>query len=147
MKLNLTRRRLLMGGAAVGALGLGVGVYGATAGPYDFFAGMLRSQLPGVNISDDTIRQFAEDSLLNRNADFAPKLKVLAAGVRVAGFDAVAGAMSGNFSFQKFNREFLTNFLVNSNFFDLADPTTEEVEYFGMGRYCTNPFAQFEPPV
>lgn len=147
MKLNLTRRHLLMGGAAVGALGLGVGVYGATASPYDFFSGMLRAQLPGVNISDDTIRQFAADSLENRHADFGPKLKVLSAGVRVIGFDAVAAGMASNFAFEKFNREFLTNFLVNSNFFDLADPTTEEVQYFGMGRYCTNPFAQFEPPV
>ena len=142
----LTRRRLLMGGAAAGALALGVGVYAGTATAFDFYKAMLHAQLPGVNIPDAAIHAFADDASVGRNADFAPKLKMLAAGTRMLGFGAVAGAMRNNLGFEKFNREFLTDFLLGSNFFQLTDPKTEAVEYSGLPRACSNPFAEFEPP-
>lgn len=146
MKLPISRRNLLLGGAALGALGLGVGGYAAAAGPHEFFGAMLRAQLPGARISDETVRAFTADAMVGRNSDFAPKLKVLAAASRVIGFDGVNAAMGDDFDFEKFNREFLTRFLIGSNYLELADPTTEEVVYFGAPRACANPFAEFDPP-
>lgn len=142
---RLTRRNLLLGGAALGALGLGVAGYAATASAFDFFKAMLRSQLPGVRISDTSIRAFTEDAIIGRESDFAPKLRVLSGMVRTLGFEAVAAIIRNNYAFEKFNRDFLTQFLVGSNFFHLADPRAEEVVYFGRPGACPNPFARFEP--
>lgn len=146
MKFPLSRRQALLGGAAVGAVALGGGVYAATAGPHEFFGAMLRANLPGARISDETVRAFTEDAMLGRNADFAPKLRVLAGASRIVGFNGLDAAMGSDFDFEKFNREFLTRFLVGSNYLELADPTSEEVAYFGAPRSCSNPFAQFDAP-
>ena len=136
MKIAFTRRNLLLGG----------GINAATAGPFDYFKAMLRSKLPGVDIPDASIHAFAQDTLVGRNSDFAPKLKVLAAAVKTIGFDAVNAAMHNNFDFQKFNREFLTDFLLGSDFFALSNPRTQPVSYSGMPRACSNPFAQTALP-
>lgn len=142
---RFTRRNLLLGGAALGALGLGVAGYAATASAFDFFKAMLRSQLPGVRISDASLRAFTEDAVIGRQSDFAPKLRVLSGMVRTLGFDAVASIMQDSYAFEKFNRDFLTQFLVGSNFFQLTDPRAEEVIYFGRPGACPNSFARFEP--
>lgn len=141
-----SRRQLLLGGAAVGALGVVGGGYLASAGPEDFFKAMLNARLPGVQISRESIRAFAEDSLKNRNDDFLPKLKVLSAGARAMGYHNLAAAMKDNEAFEVFDREFLTRFLLGSNFFNVADPTKEEIIFVGVPPACANPFARFEPP-
>ncbi len=142
---RFTRRNFLLGGAALSALGLGIAGYAATASAFDFFKAMLRSQLPGVRISDASIRSFTEDAFIGRQSDFAPKLRVLSGMVHTLGFNAVAAIMRNNYPFEKFNRDFLTLFLVGSNFFQLTEPRAEEVVYFGRPGACPNPFARFEP--
>ena len=144
MKFAFSRRNLLLGGAAIGVVGLGVGAYGLSASGADFFRAMLKSYLPDANIPEETIRAFAEAAALGREADFAPKLKALSAAVRVVGFEAVSAGFSGDYAFTKFNREFLTAFLLGSNYFDIADPTTEEIVFYAMPRVCINRFAQFQ---
>lgn len=147
MKLTTpSRRQLLLGGAAVGALGLAGGGYLLSAGPADFFRAMLDARLPGVKISRESIEAFVEDSLKNRNDDFLPKLKILSAGTRAVGYENLAAAMKDNEAFEVFDREFLTRFLLGSNFFNVADPTKEEVIFVGVPPACGNPFARFEPP-
>jgi hypothetical protein len=142
-----SRRNLLLGGAGVGVTTLGVGGYAAAASEFDFFKAMLRAELPGVIISDESIRIFSQDAMSRRNDDFGPKLKAISAMTRVLGFKAVADMLSDNHTFEKFHRDVLTKFLLGSNFFMLPDPTAEEVLYIGPPGACAaNPFAQFEPP-
>ena len=114
-----TRRQLLLGGAAIGALSVGVGGYAALATPEDFFGAMMRAELPGVNIPDSTIKDFVGQALQNRQSDFGPKLKVLAAAARVGGYETLRAAMGDSFSFLKFRRDLLTDFLLGSDFFDV----------------------------
>ncbi|MDX2275110.1 MAG: hypothetical protein NW206_06630 [Hyphomonadaceae bacterium] len=144
--MKLTRRTLMLSGAAVGAVGVGVGVYGLTGTPYDYFKEMLHFYLPGVTIPDETIRAFTVDAMDGRNTDFAPKLKALTAGVRVTGFYPLQLALGGTFAFEKFNRELLSYFLLSSNFFDVPDPRAAIIEYAPISGACLNRFAEFSPP-
>lgn len=144
--MKISRRQLMLGGAAVGATGLGVGVYGLTGGAFDYYKAMLQYYLPGVTIPDEAVRAFADDAVQGRNSDFAPKLKALTAGTRIAGFSTLQAAIGDTFAFEKFNREFLTYFMLNSNFFEMPDPRSGTVEYYGVTGACGNPFAEFTPP-
>lgn len=141
-----SRRQLLLGGVAIGALATTGAGYLASAGPVDYFRAMLRYRLPDANISEGTIHAFANDALSKRNADFLPKLRVLSAGVRVAGYEGLTSLMQENPAFEQFDREFLTRFLIGSNFFQVPDPARDEIVYAGVLPACGNPFALFEPP-
>lgn len=148
-----TRRQLLLGGAAIGALSAGVGGYAALATPQDFFGAMMRAELPGVNIPDSTIKDFVDQALQNRQSDFGPKLKVLAAAARVGGYEALRAAMGNSFSFLKFRRDLLTDFLLGSDFFDHEDPVAHyvghpdnAVKFYLIEGYCRNRFASLGPP-
>lgn len=141
-----TRRNMLLGAAAVGAVGVGVGAYGLSGDALTYFTSMFRHYLPGVTISDEGLRNFTREATEGRNEDFGPKLKALAGAVRVFGFSAVSAAMAKNYAFDKFNREFFSLFLMNSNFFQLDDPREGIVEYYGLAAACGNPFAEFSSP-
>jgi hypothetical protein len=53
-----------------------------------------------------------------------------------------------NSKFEIASRLALTQFLVNSNFFQVTDPRAEPIVYVGQpsNAGCTNPFANLDPP-
>jgi hypothetical protein len=143
-RFNLSRRQMMAGGLSVAALSA-IGGYLASADTHDFFTAMLHSELPGVKISDATIRAFTSDAMKGRHSTFAPKLKVLSMASRVVGDRGVTAILARSSAYEKFRRELLTQFLLSTDFFTLHDPTARELTYLGPTVACGNPFARFEP--
>lgn len=148
-----TRRQILLGGAGLGALSIGVGGHAVLATPADFFGAMMRAEMPGVNIPDSAIKDFVDQALKNRQSDFGPKLKILSAAARVGGYETLRATMGENFSFLKFRRDLLTDFLLGSDFFDHEDPVAHyvgqpqnAVKFYTIEGYCRNRFASLGPP-
>jgi hypothetical protein len=142
-RIRISRRQAIGGGLGIAALAAG-GVYVAAGEPYDFFNAMLRSSLPGVKLSEKTVRAFTADVMQGRNPDFYVKFEGLLRTYRVIGYHGVTAALGDSWAFERFYRDMLSFFLVSTNFFDLADPTSGEVKYVGFPPACGNPFAQFD---
>jgi hypothetical protein len=141
-----TKRTFLIGLLGVGGVGaLGIGDY-ATASPFDFFKSFLHTQMPGVRIPDSTVHDFTIDALHGRHDSFEPKAKLLASVMRVTGYENAAKVLRKKPEFVGFEREFITRFLLGSNYFELHDATKEDVTYFGQPTNCSNPFAIVDPP-
>jgi len=141
--MKISRRQAIAGGAAVAALGAG-GVYVAAAEPADFFGALLHTHLPGVKISEETVRAFTADAMQGRNPDFYVKLEGLLRIYRVVGYDGLEAALGSSWGYERFYRDMLTLFLICTNFFSLDDPTSGELEYIGYPQACGNPFAEFD---
>jgi hypothetical protein len=99
---------------------------------------MLRSELPGVKISDATIHAFTADATKGRHARFGPKLKALSMASQVVGYSGILAALGDSFEFEKFRRNMLTLFLFSTDFFQLPDPRARELTYVGMPTACTD---------
>jgi hypothetical protein len=143
-RFNLSRRQMMAGGLSFTVLAAGGG-YLTSADAQDFFTAMLQSELPGVKISDATIRAFTSDAMKGRHSTFAPKLKVLSMASRVVGYRGVTAMLARSSAYEQFRRELFTQFLLSTDFFTLHDPTARELTYLGPTMACGNPFAQFEP--
>jgi hypothetical protein len=143
-RFQLSRRQLIAGGFSLVALSA-VGGYFGSAHAHDFFTAMLQSDLPGVKISDATIRAFAADAMKGRHQSFAQKLKVLSMACRAIGYSGVTAMLSRSLTYERFHRELFTEFLLSTDFFTLPDPTARELTYLGPSLACGNPFARFEP--
>jgi hypothetical protein len=141
---RLSRRQMMAGGFSLVALSA-VGGYLGSAGAYDFFTAMLQSELPGVKISDETVRAFTADAMKGRHSSFAPKLKALSMASRVVGYRGVTAMLARSSAYEKFRRELFTQFLLSTDFFTLPDPTARELTYLGPTLACGNPFARFQP--
>ena len=128
-RLRFSRRQILIGGS----LGTGTAYIGS-ADANDFFKAMVHHELPGVKVSDATIRAFAEDIPIRYRA----ALRVLSMGCRMVGYGAIVAALG-----QHFRRKMLTRFLLTTDFFQLPDPRAAELHYIGKTMACGNPFAQF----
>jgi hypothetical protein len=143
-RFRLTRRQMMAGGFSFVALSA-VGGFLGSADAHDFFTAMLQSELPGVKISDATIRAFTADAMKGRHRTFAPKLKVLSMACRAIGYSGVTAMLSRSLAYDKFRRELFTQFLLSTDFFTLSDPTARELTYLGPILACGNPFARFGP--
>jgi hypothetical protein len=128
-RFRFSRRQIL----AFTALGTGTAYIGS-ADASDFFKAMVHHELPGVKVSDATIRAFAEDIPIRYGA----ALRVLSMGCRIVGYGAIVAALG-----QHFRRKMLTRFLLTTDFFQLPDPRAAELHYIGKTVACGNPFAQF----
>jgi hypothetical protein len=144
-RFRLSRRQMMAGGLSFTALAA-AGGYLTSADAHDFFSAMLQSELPGVKISDATIRAFTADAMKGRHRTFAPKLKVLSMASRTIGYAGVTAMLSRSFAYERFRRELFTQFLLSTDFFTLPNPTARELAYLGPTAGCgSNPFARFEP--
>jgi hypothetical protein len=143
-RFQLSRRQMMAGGLSLVALSA-VGGYLGSAHASDFFTAMLQSELPGVKISDATIRAFTADAMKGRHRTFAPKLKVLSMASRIVGYRGVTAMLARSSAYEKFRRELFTQFLLSTDFFTLPDPTARELTYLGPTLACGNPFARFQP--
>jgi hypothetical protein len=143
-RFQLSRRQLMAGGLSFAAF-TAVGGYFGSADARDFFSAMLHSELPGVKISDATIRAFTLDTMKGRHRTFAPKLKALSVASRAIGYRGVTAMLARSSAYEQFRRELFTQFLLSTDFFALPDPTARELTYLGPTLACGNPFARFEP--
>ena len=141
-RLRFSRRQTLVGGLAVAAIGTGT-VYVGSADSYNFFKEMVHIELPGVKVSEATIRAVAEDAVRVFPPHYRATIRLLSMGCRVVGYNATIAAVGHSFKFQHFRREMLTRFLFTTDFFQLPDPKVAELRYVGETIACGNPFAQF----
>jgi hypothetical protein len=141
-RLRFSRRQILAGGLALAAMGTGT-AYVGSADAYDFFKAMVHYELPGVKVSDVTIRAVSEDAMRVFPAHYRATIRVLSMGCRVVGYSAIVAALGHLFKFQHFRREMLTRLLFTTNFFQLPNPKAAELKYVGGTTVCGNPFAQF----
>jgi hypothetical protein len=141
-RLRFSRRQTLVGGLALAAMGTGT-AYVGSADAGDFFKAMVHNELPGVKVSDATIRAFTEDAGRGFPPHYRATIRVLSMGCRMVGYSAIVAALGYSFKFQHFRREMLTRFLFTTDFFQLPDPRAAELQYVGGTIACGNPFAQF----
>jgi hypothetical protein len=141
-RLRFSRRQTLVGGLALAAMGTGTAYLGS-ADANDFFSAMVHDELPGVKVSDATIRAFTEDATRGLSPRNRATVRVLSMGCRMVGYSAIIAALGHSFKFQRFRREMLTRFLFATDFFQLPDPKAAELRYVGEPIACGNPFAQF----
>jgi len=140
-RLRFSRRQTLVGSLALAALGTGTAYIGS-ADANDFFKAMVHNELPGVKVSDATIRAFSEDAARGSPRHRAA-IRVLSMGCRMVGYSGIIAALGHSFRFQHFRRELLTRFLFATDFFQLPDPKAAELHYVGEPIACGNPFAKF----
>jgi hypothetical protein len=141
MRNALTRRKLLIGTAAIGTTAIGatwIATIDAKASLFDFF----KRSLPGVKIDETSARKCIDDILSQWSMT---KIKLLGAAWRTVGVENLEAL---NDRLDLAPRAALTLFLTGSNFFQTADPRSELIVYVGRlpGSACTNPFANLEPP-
>ena len=141
--LGISRRQAIAGGVGVAALAAGGAAYVAAAEPYDYFDAMLRTHLPGVKFSEKTVRAFTADAMQGRNPDFYVKFEGLLRMYQVVGYGGIMAVMGNSWAYERFYRDMLTLFLICTDFFSLADPTSRELKYIGYPSACGQPFAQF----
>ena len=138
----LSRRNVLIGTAAVGAVAVGGVTLVATAEVKSAALAFFKRALPGVTIDEKSalvaIEEFVADWPL-------AKRLVLGAAWNTAGIDTMA-AMTPRF--EPPARHLLTHFLLGSNFFLVKDPRAQPIVYLGnrAGTACANPFANLDPP-
>lgn len=137
------RRYLLLAGASglsVAAIGKWSIEQGAAATP-QWIEAVVRRNLPGVRLDEESLAGFCQtlsegplfDSLRKRAGVTAAQTLPMMTG-RVA---YLADALD------RLERQVLTEFLLGSNFFQLADPRTESVVHHGFTVVCAQPFAVF----
>lgn len=108
---------------------------------HGFFTAMLRSELPGVKISDATIRAFTSDAVKGRDSRFVLKLKLVSMAGRIVGYRHLTAIMARSFRYERLRRELLTQFLFSTDFFAPQTATERELTYLGPTVECRNPFA------
>ncbi len=143
MRQVLTRRNVLIGLAAAGATGVGGATWIATADVKAELLEFFKHALPGVAIDEKSARACIDEFTAQWSG---LKTRFIATVWRTAGVETTAGL---NRRFEGLSRQALTSFLVNSNFFQAADPRAELIVYVSRppGTACaSNPFANLDPP-
>jgi hypothetical protein len=143
---------------ALGFGGLGAAGWVASRDPKEFVIGLVREALPGVQIDRPSALVFAQDFMNDFYWRF-PRgrwAERLMAAAKIHGAETVrgvagAGAFMQGGAFESAAsetlRRALTRYLMNSNFFQLADPTSEPIVYTSpTSQACSNPFADLSPP-
>lgn len=141
MAIRPSRRTFLL--TAAGAAAVGVG--GAAALDRSDFplrhwiARIVRDNLPGISIGDATLEAYVADVLVDPVA--SSKLTRLAALANLVAPDIHAANDYLARRVDDFERNIVSGFLMNSNFFEIENIHGEEIVYEGGRAPCTNPFA------
>jgi len=154
----LSRRNLLLAGAAgAGAASLGA-IWFAAASPKDLIYSLIERALPDVRLDPASVGECAADVLADLDVGFQTawmqrfvshaKLKTVRLAGQVAGLDRVAGLGPFEARLEEITRMAITRLLPNSNFFDLADAKAEMVYYTrpDPNQACVNRFADLSLP-
>jgi len=153
-----SRRSLVIGGGAVLVVGGAGAATLAVARPEDLIFGLMRQALPGVDLERGSVGECARDVLADLDVSFQGawlqravshlKLKAIRAASEVVGLDAIDGLGPVEARLQEITRMAVTRLLLNSNFFDLADPRAAPIRYRRPepNAACVNRFANLGPP-
>jgi hypothetical protein len=140
----LTRRTLLLGACALSVAGVGAVGGGYLLGSAGIRArwieALLRRNLPGIEIEPGSLARFVQEML-------ATDLLVSRKRALVASADLAAPQLTARVgSVRRFReeaeRKIVTDFLMGSNFFRVANPAAEPIVYYGRPAVCPNPFAR-----
>ncbi len=147
---RVTRRNLLIGGAAVAVLPAGLLASHAATSRSSMIVDYLRRQLPGLAIPDATLEQFAEEYLDQRVFDPGFSVYYNAMFLMLAN-PMVAAAAPGRAkaAFEQFSRGLLSRFMLATDFFGAAEQQPERTHFIGTDPYasgCANPIARFDLP-
>ena len=140
---SLSRRHVIIGVAAVSAATIGGGaILFATADAKAALLEFFRRALPSVAIGTQSANACI-DSFMTRRSTM--KRHALNTAWQTAGVELMAGL---NENFKSASRMALTQFLVNSNFFEVTDPRAELIVYVSKppSAACASPFANLDPP-
>jgi hypothetical protein len=143
VSIGLSRRDVIVGATALGAAAIGGGtILLATADAKAALLGFFRRSLPGVAI-DTPSANACIDAFMTRWSTM--DRQIVSTLWQTVGVEMMA---ESNRKFETASRLALTQFLVNSNFFQVADPRAEPIVYVDKpaNAACTNPFANLDPP-
>ena len=145
---EISRRKLLIGGAAVAvAPPVGIAARAAATSHEDTVAGYLRSALPGMQVPDTNLKQFAGRFL---SANRYIQGRKLTAAMLVMANPWMRALMPDSFriKYDWFARRILTDFMLSTDFFTAAGrnlAATAYIDYadaYTLG--CRNPLANFD---
>ena len=140
---GFSRRQIIIGATAIGTATIGGGaVLIATADANAALLGFFKRSLPGVAI-DTPSANACIDAFMTRWSTI--NRRVVSTLWQTVGVERMA---ESNRKFENASRLALTQFLVNSNFFQVTDPRAEPIVYVDKppNAACTNPFANLDPP-
>jgi hypothetical protein len=140
---GLTRWHVIIGATAIGAATIGGGAtLLATADARAALLGFFKRSLPGVAI-DTPSANGCINAFISRWSTM--NHRIVSTLWQTVGVEMMAET---NSKFEIASRLALTQFLVNSNFFQVTDPRAEPIVYVGQpsNAGCTNPFANLDPP-
>jgi hypothetical protein len=131
---------LIGGVAGVAALALGGSLAGIryAGGRAAWIADVVHRNLPGVLIDEASIATFVQDVLASGLLDSDKRRLAILADTTIPALRRLAPARE---RIEWLERLVLTEFLVGSNFFRVADPKTQTIVYSGKTPACGNPFA------
>lgn len=135
------RRKLLIGGAAAVAT---LGTFGAASwGRFknyraQWIEAVVRSSLPGIDLDAISMKAFVDYMLTSNRLQPAVVKATVFADRFIPWLPArVTKARDGLAGLE---RLVLTEYLIGSNFFRVADPRRETITYGGPVTACANPF-------
>jgi hypothetical protein len=144
---EVSRRQLLVGGAALAAIGATGFMAGpALANPEQVVVRFLRTQLPGLAVGDAELQSFAKDFL--RQSSWQGN-KLRGALIVMDNPDVLRIApQTVTRAFDWYSRRIVTDFLFSTNFFRDANRQLSATQYVAYADPytigCRNPLAQFE---
>jgi hypothetical protein len=134
----ITRRTFIAGGAATAAAGIAGAAWLRSHTTADWIQRVVRSNLPGIRLDEDSLLRFVQD--VQHGELFAPRMHRIAVMTQSALPWVAARIPKARIGLEKLERRVLTEYLLGSNFFRVADPSRETIVYHGLARVCTNPF-------
>ena len=145
---RLTRRNLLIGGAAVAVLPIGLLVSHVASSRARTIASYLRAQLPDLRVSDTDLEGFAEEYMARNVAYHGRRYYFEVMFLLMANpMMAAASPAPVRLAYEKFTRSLLTRFLLSTDFFATGEQRPERTTYLGFSDPytvgCSNPLAQF----
>jgi hypothetical protein len=138
-----TRRRLLIAGSTMAALGAGgtVWIGSRLDGRIAWIESVVRAELPGVQLDPQSLGVFAAQFAERREFD-AMRWK-LAMSLDQAVPVIAHRVQKSQRRIEQLKRRVLTEYLLGSNFFRVPDPRQELIIYSAAIPACGNPFAVF----
>jgi hypothetical protein len=138
-----TRRRLLIAGSAVAAAGAtgALWIGSRLDGRQTWIEAVVREHLTGITLEPASLASFAANFAESRI--FADEKSKLAVNIDQA-VPAIAQRVSKvSRRTEQLKRRIVTEYLMGTNFFRVADPRAETIIYSGSVPACGNPFAVF----
>lgn len=139
----ISRRTFLAGSIATAAGASGV-AWLYTDRTSAWIERTVRANLPGIALDEAALRRFVQD--VRASQLFAPRLSRMTVFAHATLPWVTARVPRARRGLEKLERRVLTEFLLGSNFFQVADPRRTTIIYHGLARVCPNPFADFAQP-